>query len=130
MQGQDGATRPGGRPARLYSLAVAFACLLIFFSAQSGHSAQRISSGLSLSPPVDDLDHAPAETASLAPECRKAQVAIKAQATRMPVAGDVLLPQEARVGAPQPRAAASWPPRPAVSAHFRFTVLAARGPPA
>lgn len=121
---------PVSKPACLFFLATAFACLLLFLTAQPGQAAQRPQGGLSLAPRIDPLHVLEKSAPPLRTELHKNFVLLKTQAARSLAAGDVLAPECPLFSAP-PRCNRN----PIIAASLdapcsRIAKPAARGPPA
>ncbi|PZU21439.1 MAG: hypothetical protein DI589_13960 [Shinella sp.] len=124
------AVRPAGHSARLFSFTIAFACLLFFFSAPCGQTAERTSSGQPVSPRIFLLN--PEITAGnlLKAECRKLHQPTKIHAARPSAQVDFLPPPAMVLLAPFTRRGASPPIEGAASQRPKVEKLDARGPPA
>ena len=127
---QKEAVRPASHSARLFSFTIAFACLLFFFSAPSGQTAERTSSGQPVSPRIFLLN--PEVTAGnlLKAECRKLHQPTKIHAARPSAQVDFLPPPAMVLLAPFTRRGASPPIEGAASQRPKVEKLDARGPPA
>lgn len=121
---------PVSKPACLFFLATAFACLLLFLTAQPGQTAQRPQGGLSLAPRIDPPRVLEEKTPPPRTELHRNFLLLKTQAARTFPPGDMLAPECPLFSAP-PRCNRN----PIIAARLdaprsRVAHSAARGPPA